>query len=253
MAIKPALIVALLGFCVGEYVAPVSEQVAVSQRALAYRNDPNLAGRYGAWNRDGGTFIHVDAVQRGGLIFGVTLISFDENGFLVRTVAANRGTYQGEGWLLEDVAVTSVTDDGTRVSSVTTMNWASEITPSLLTLDSVKPESLPATQLWGYAQYLRNQGLVANDIELAFWNKILQPLSCAGLVVLAMSFIFGPLREGNMSARIFAGVLAGVIFRISQDFFGPVTLLMGLSGGVAALLTVLLCWSAGLVLLLRRQ
>jgi hypothetical protein len=29
--------------------------------------------------------------------------------------------------------------------------------------------------------------------------------------------------------------------------------LMGLSGGVAALLTVLLCWSAGLVLLLRRQ
>ena len=53
MAIKPALIVALLGFCVGEYVAPVSEQVAVSQRALAYRNDPNLAGRYGAWNRDG--------------------------------------------------------------------------------------------------------------------------------------------------------------------------------------------------------
>lgn len=253
MAIKPALIVALLGFCVGEYVAPVSEQVAVSQRALAYRNDPNLAGRYGAWNRDGGTFIHVDAVQRGGLIFGVTLISFDENGFLVRTVAANRGTYQGEGWLLEDVAVTSVTDDGTRVSSVTTMNWTSEITPSLLTLDSVKPESLPATQLWGYTQYLRNQGLVANDIELAFWNKILQPLSCAGLVVLAMSFIFGPLREGNMSARIFAGVLAGVIFRISQDFFGPVTLLMGLSGGVAALLTVLLCWSAGLLLLLRRQ
>jgi lipopolysaccharide export system permease protein len=61
------------------------------------------------------------------------------------------------------------------------------------------------------------------------------------------------LREGNMSARIFAGVLAGVIFRISQDFFGPVTLLMGLSGGVAALLTVLLCWSAGLLLLLRRQ
>ena len=181
------------------------------------------------------------------------MISFDENGFLVRTVAANRGTYQGEGWLLEDVAVTSVTDDGTRVSSMTTMNWVSEITPSLLTLDSVKPESLRATQLWGYAQYLRNQGLVANDIELAFWNKILQPLSCAGLVVLAMSFIFGPLREGNMSARIFAGVLAGVIFRISQDFFGPVTLLMGLSGGVAALLTVLLCWSAGLVLLLRRQ
>ena len=50
MAVKPALIVALIGFGVGEYVAPVSEQIAVSQRALAQRDDPNLAGRYGAWN-----------------------------------------------------------------------------------------------------------------------------------------------------------------------------------------------------------
>jgi lipopolysaccharide export system permease protein len=65
-----------------------------------------------------------------------------------------------------------------------------------------------------------------------------------------MSFIFGPLRETNMSSRIFVGVLAGVVFRISQDFFGPVTLLIGLSGGVAALLTVVLCWSVGLILLL---
>ena len=46
-----------------------------------------------------------------------------------------------------------------------------------------------------------------------------------------------------MSTRIFVGT-AGVIFRISQDFFGPVSLLLGLGGGVAALLTVLLCWVA---------
>ena len=143
--------------------------------------------------------------------------------------------------------------DETRVTSLTTYEWVSGITPNLLILDSVRPESLPATQLWSYAEYLRNQGLLANDIELAFWNKVLQPISCAGLVVLAMSFIFGPLRETNMSARIFMGVLAGVVFSISQDFFGPVTLLMGLSGGVAALLTVLLCWSVGLGLLLRRN
>ena len=253
MAVKPALIVALAGLGVGEYLAPVSEQIAVSQRALAQRDDPNLAGRYGAWNRDGGTFVHVDAVQRGGLIFGVTLIEFDESGALARSVAADRGTFQGDRWLLEGVATTEMTASGTQVSRQTTREWVSGITPNLLTLDTVKPESLPASQLWDYADYLRSQGLLANDIELAFWNKVLQPLSCAGLVVLAMSFIFGPLRETNMSSRIFVGVLAGVVFRISQDFFGPVTLLMGMSGGVAALLTVILCWSVGLVLLLRKQ
>lgn len=253
MAIKPALLVAFMGLTIGEFVAPVSEQIAVSQRAIAQRDDPNLAGRHGAWNRDGQTFIHVDAAQRGGLIFGVTLIEFDERGALQRKIAADRGTHLGDRWLLEAVKVTEVMSDETRVTSLTTYEWVSGITPNLLILDSVRPESLPATQLWSYAEYLRNQGLLANDIELAFWNKVLQPISCAGLVVLAMSFIFGPLRETNMSARIFMGVLAGVVFSISQDFFGPVTLLMGLSGGVAALLTVLLCWSVGLVLLLRRN
>ena len=252
MAIKPALLIAIGGFCVGEYVAPVSEQMAISQRALAQRDDPNMAGRYGTWNRDGNTFINVEAVQRGGLIFGVILIEFDESGTLRRTTSADRGTYQNNQWLLEGVATTRVTDTGTRIERLTTLVWESEITPNLLTLDAVKPESLPATQLWQYANYLRGQGLLANDIELAFWNKVLQPLSCAGLVVLAMSFIFGPLREGNMSTRIFVGVLAGVVFRISQDFFGPVSLLLGLGGGVAALLTVMMCWVVG-VLLLRRQ
>ena len=155
MAVKPALIVALIGFGVGEYVAPVSEQIAVSQRALAQRDDPNLAGRYGAWNRDGGTFVHVDAVQRGGLIFGVTLIEFDESGALQRSVAADRGTFQGDRWLLEGVATTEITASGTQVSRQTTREWVSGITPNLLTLDTVEPASLPASQLWGYARYLR--------------------------------------------------------------------------------------------------
>ena len=59
-------------------------------------------------------------------------------------------------------------------------------------------DSLPTLQLWPYAQYLRKQGLMYRDVELAFWRKVLQPLAVAGLVLVAMSFIFGPLREGSL-------------------------------------------------------
>ena len=252
MAIKPALLIAFFGMAIGEYIAPVSEQIAISQRALAQRDDPNMAGRYGTWNRDGNTFLHVDAVQRGGLIFGVSLIEYDESGLLASAVTAERGTYRDDHWLLEDVDITTVSDSKVSRSSTTTWRWDSSITPNLLTLDTVQPESLPATQLWSYAAYLRAQGLLANDIELAFWKKVLQPLAVAGLVVLAMSFIFGPLRDGTMGARIFAGVLAGVVFRISQEFFGPISLLMGLNGGIAAAMSIVVCWMVGLALLNRK-
>ena len=68
MALKPALLVAALGFGVGEFVAPHTEQLAMSYRALAQRQSLLLQAA-GAWNRDGNTFVHVDAVQRGACVW----------------------------------------------------------------------------------------------------------------------------------------------------------------------------------------
>lgn len=249
---KPAILVAVLGFGVGEYVAPVAEQMAISQRAMAQRAESTVTGRHGTWNRDGSTFIHVDAVQSGGLIFGVTLLTFDADRQLSRSLHAERGTFLRDHWLLETVVTTQFEPLKTRAESQTVWRWDTEITPNLLVLEVVEPDSLPVTQLWPYAQYLSNQGLLSADIELAFWRKVMQPIAVAGLVLVAMSFIFGPLREGSMGARIFAGVVVGVVFRISQDFFGPASLIFGLAPVLAALIPILLCWIAGLWLLNRR-
>ena len=129
--------------------------------------------------------------------------------------------------------------------------WKTEVTPQLLALEAVALDSLPTLQLWPYAQYLRKQGLMYRDVELAFWRKVLQPLAVAGLVLVAMSFIFGPLREGSLGARIFTGVIIGVVFRISQDFFGPASLIFGLPAILAAAAPIGVCWIAGGWLLTR--
>lgn len=251
--LQPALIAALFGFLVGEFVSPGAEQMAISQRALAQRNDSSVTGRHGTWNRDGRTFIHADAVQRGGVIFGVTLLTYDEQRSLVRALYANRGTYFDDHWLLEDVRETRLSETATEVTEFTVWRWETDITPNLLVLEAVEPDSLPVKQLWPYARYLKRQGLMSGDIELAFWRKVLQPLAIAGLVLVAMSFIFGPLRDGSMGARIFAGVIVGVVFRISQDFFGPASLIFGFAPLVAALAPIAICWLAGGLLLWRRQ
>jgi lipopolysaccharide export system permease protein len=99
---------------------------------------------------------------------------------------------------------------------------------------------------------LQTQGLNSTDVELAFWRKVFQPLAAGGLVLIAISFIFGPLREGNMGGRIFAGVIVGVVFRISQDFFGPASLLYGIPAVVAAAVPIGVCWLAGGWLLARK-
>ncbi|HET8730701.1 MAG TPA: LPS export ABC transporter permease LptG, partial [Moraxellaceae bacterium] len=51
---------------------------------------------------------------------------------------------------------------------------------------------------------------------------------------IACSFIFGPLRSVNMGLRILAGVLAGLLFRYFQDFFGYASLVYDFSPVLAA-------------------
>lgn len=250
--LKPALLVAVFGFLIGEFIAPASEQLAVSQRALAQRSEAMVAGRHGTWNRDGNTFIHVDAVQRGGVVFGVTLLKFDDKHTLIQSQNAARGTFLSDHWVLENVVTTEFRGDHTEVHADTTLDWETAITPDLLVLEVVEASTLPVTQLWPYARYLAGQGLMFADIELAFWRKLLQPLTVAGLVLVAMSFIFGPLREGTMGGRIFVGVLVGVVFRISQDFFGPASLIFGFPPVLAAAAPIAICWLAASYLLLRR-
>ena len=178
--LRPALLVAALGFSVGEFVAPHSEQLAMSYRALAQRSESAVAGRFGAWNRDGNTFIHVDAVQRGGVAYGITLLNFTEDRRLDTTLMAERATHAGDHWMLERVKLTRLEPNGTVVLEETLRRWDTAITPQLLTLDVVDPETLSVMQLWPYAQYLQQQGMVFTDIKLAFWRKVLQPFATLG-------------------------------------------------------------------------
>ena len=115
----------------------------------------------------------------------------------------------------------------------------------------VEPEYLPLTDLYRHSAYLFQHGLDSDDFQLAFWRKLLQPVGIAGLVLVAISFIFGPLRDGTMGFRIFAGVLVGIVFRTIQDLLGPASLVFGFSPLYAAVIPIIICFLAG-ALMLRR-
>ena len=80
---------------------------------------------------------------------------------------------------------------------------------------------------------------------------MLQPLVTAALVLMAISFIFGPLRSVTLGQRVFTGVLVGFTFKIAQDLLGPSSLVFGFSPLFAVILPALICALAG-VWLLRR-
>ena len=232
---KPAVFMAALGFMTGEYLSPLSEQTAVSYRTSLQNKSSNFIG-FGAWIRDDNTYVHVALVQGGGLIFDVTLLTFDDDHRLTRSLRAERGTFLQNHWLLENVSRTHLSREHAAVDHLVTWRWDTSITPELLVLEVFELDNLSVRQLWSYVHYLEEQGLSFKEVEVAFWHKVFQPLTIIALVLLAISFIFGPLRESNMGAKVLTGVIVAVIFRISQDFFN----LFGLALHIPAVLSVLL-------------
>ena len=76
-------------------------------------------------------------------------------------------------------------------------------------------------------------------------------MSTLSLVMIAISFIFGPLRQVTVGFRIFTGVIVGIVFRTSQDLLGPSSLIFGFSPLIAVLVPILVCTLLGLLLLRR--
>ena len=86
---------------------------------------------------------------------------------------------------------------------------------------------------------------------LAFWSKLFKPLATMALVLMAISFIFGPLRSVTLGQRVFIGVLVGFAFQISQDLLSPASLVFGFSPLIAVLLPSVCCAGIGFFLLHR--
>ena len=115
------------------------------------------------------------------------------------------------------------------------------------------PKNLSIRNLYYYIHYLRDQNIANSDYSLSFWQKVLAPLAIASLVLIAISFIFGPLRSVTMGQRIFSGVLFGVAFEIAQRLFGPSSLVFGFSPLLAVLIPIVLCVAVGVYLLRRSR
>lgn len=248
---KPMLLLMLVGVLNGEYVAPWSENIAQASRSSAQGAGEAQSSKRGLWHRQGDEFVHINAVQPSGLLLGVTRYRFDDQRNLLSASFARRARFDNDAWMLTDVATTHFRGDHTEVINAPEERWDVQLTPELVSTVVMEPDALSITGLWRYIHYLDEQGLNNSRYWLAFWTKVLQPAVTVALVLLAISFIFGPLRSVTLGQRIFTGVIVGFVFRILQDLLGPASQVFGFSPLLAVAIPAGLCALAGVYLLRR--
>jgi len=252
MSLRPALFFIVAAVLVGEYVAPYTEQVADNRRTLMLYNWVR-GGPKNMWNREGNEFMHVKAVLPSGVVYGLTRYSFNDQHQLQSASYTKQAIYQDGYWQEEDVSITHLGDRNVTQETLASRRWDTNLTPNLFNILVLEPGNLSMRNLHYYANYLKEQNLNAGNYSLAFWQKCLQPLATISLVLIAISFIFGPLRSVTMGQRIFTGIILGVIFLLMQKLLGPSSLVFGFPPFVAVMIPITLCILIGVYLLRRAQ
>lgn len=249
---RPIFLFIFVGAILGEFVTPYLDQYADSRRSLAQGHKRALQSEKGVWNREGDEYMHFNAVLPNGKLYGVTRYIFDGDK-LVSSSFSDSAIFQQNYWFEQDVRVTEFTDDGIVKKELPNRKWYTELSPELLNVLVLGQDELPIHRLHSYSTYLDKQGLDSSDYRLTFWQKSLQPLATLSLVMIAISFILGPLRQVTMGFRVFIGVIVGLLFQTSQKLLGPASLIFGFSPMFAVLIPILLCFFIGWFLVRRSQ
>lgn len=250
--IKGALLLIIAMVFLGEVIAPFADNLAQQKKSMALSRGRSIDTSYGLWIRQEHDFFHVRMVQTQGKLVGVTRYQFDNNLKLKEVSFAESAQKETDGWRLSNIKSTRFTGDKTEVTQLKEQIIKTLLDPEILETATIKhPERLSLPALWRVIQRRSKNELNADIYELAFWTKIFQPVLILLMVILAVPFVFGPLRSVSMGFRIVAGIIVAYSFHTLNGLIGPLALVYQVPP-IIAILTPILVFSGVGYFLLRR-
>ncbi|GHE22923.1 LPS export ABC transporter permease LptG [Halomonas urumqiensis] len=249
-AMKPIILVVAVVLLIAEFVSPRTEQFASAWRLERIQGTGAVVTQQGGWQREDDSIYRFGAIRADDTVLDLTRYRFDDR-TLREAMSAERAVWRDSGWQLENVAITRIEEERTETEHHATHVWDTSLTPAQLDRLLRDVESQAPSELWAYAGYLRDQGQQATEPLLHFWQKMLMPLTMGSLVLVAASFVFGPLRSVAAGTRVFYGVITGLSFKYLQDLLAPASMVFGFSPAWAVLAPTFICAVVGFYLLRR--
>lgn len=261
---KLAVPLALVTFVFGEFIGPAAEQYAQKIKLEAIGATVSSGFRSGVWVKDrdrdavsGGEitrFVNVQGLKADQTINGITIYEFDRDYRLRVIRVAKEGRYQGgQQWQLNDVNETRFAelrdlpagqaappaqagqpaarrdalapDFRAEQALFPNMVMHSELTPQILSVLLVTPERMSTLDLFRYIRHLRDNKQDTQRYEIAFWKKVVYPLTLFVMVALALPFAYLHARAGAVGVKVFGGIMLGLSFHLANTLFSHVGLL----------------------------
>lgn len=253
MVLRTGLILMIVATLIGEIIGPQTQHLAQVRRLAETTGGDALKTSQGLWVRDGQDFIHIETINSDKHLKGLTRYSFDNQQRLTSESYASEAVYHQKLWHLINVQQSFINEDGSVVKSqhLNDAVWELALNPHLLQISQIEPDEMTLQQLADYIKYRTANGLLVTTYKIAYWHRILQPLTTLVMIFLAVPFIFGPLRSATTGFRILAGVIVGFLYYTLDQMFAPMSEVLQMSPFIAVILPTIVFAIVGVILMSR--
>lgn len=248
--LRVALVFSVITFLVGELVTPYSEKLAQRLRIEATDSVVAQDFRSGLWVKDGKSFVNVETVLPDATLLNLHIYEFDDNFHLKTIKNAKQAKFDQNRWDLKDMTETVI--EKNRVLTVTypTANWQSLIRPELLNVLLVVPGKMSAWNLYSFINHLQTNKQKTTRYDVALWAKLIYPLACIVMMILALPFGFLQQRSTTTATKIFIGMFLGVVYQILNRVFSHLGTLNDWTPFFSAVAPTVMFLIAGLTMLM---
>lgn len=249
--IKTALILTIIMIIIGEVIAPFLNDIAESIKTDKLTKGQTLLTNHGIWLKNKNTFVHVEKILPNNHIQGITKYAFDEKHQLLSAAFAKDGYYNNDQWLFYEIGQTNFLNNATSSEHFTTQQWDISLPQKILTVTSIDTERKNLIELYSYIKYLKESGLLSSNYEFIFWQRVFQPLATLVMILLAVPFVFGPLRTVPMGVRMLAGTISGFAFFIINQLAGPMSTVYQMPPILTAILPTIVFAIIGIFMIIK--
>jgi lipopolysaccharide export system permease protein len=207
------LTLSLAMYAVGEYVAPPLAQFAKREKTTSKMADISFAGTSSAWVKEGNLILRVSTGEVDQSFGGVSLFELDAPNKLHSIQRADRISVADPGqWRLHNVATTRFDDDRVTSTMQNEVKIRSSVNPDFLGLAATDPDLLTLGGLKSYIEHLKRNHLDTAYYAIGYWSRVARTFAVIIVTLMALPFVFGPLRSAGAGTRTVIGVMLGVLF-----------------------------------------
>lgn len=211
------LILGALCFVLGDYLAPRGQLAADALMSEAQSGVRAGIGGKPVWLRDGEHIFQIRNLVAEDHIQSVEIYTLGPDLNLKAAMLVEDGRYRDGAWHFRGVRRTEFGASNARVVEQAELDWPGTLSPEVLRLFVLEADALSSAGLVRLIGYLRDNNLDNSAYALALARKIVAPLTVMAMMLFAIPFVLGPLRNTGAGQRLFVGVLVGLVFYVINE------------------------------------